>query len=373
MLSIYFVIMLYPLLLQALRIPKKVYTGSRFFSTTVSTKIEPSTMISNQAIMNIFRKSTLGLKGVGAKYAALLQKLDINTVGDLLFYFPKDVIVRQEAALISQIQSGSVVTLKLKVIKVVDSIFSKGKMFTIICSDENGDNIKLLYFSATYLISLYKSHAISKTPILVSGKVTLNPKTNELVICYPDKVASSDDSILSTDFFSPEPVYGLTEGLSSARIRTYANEAIKLCQNVELVDWIPRNVLLHKGWPRFLEALTSIHNPVDKMSVSPQSPALTRLAYDELVALCIEATKQSRDKDFSIQPTSGLLTSAFIDSLPFALTSCQVRAFDEVLSDLRSRDRMERMLQGDVGSGKTVVAFLGLLSAVEGRKQGVCG
>ena len=169
-----------------------------------------------------------------------------------------------------------------------------------------------------------------------------------------------------------EPVYPLTQGVS-LKVMTKAAQAA-LSGAPDLDEWIDPNLVAREGWPAWREALASAHTPRGSEDLSPGAPARTRLAYDELFAhqltLALVRKTRRKRKGHPSQAT-GVLQSKVLDALPYRPTSAQERAVREISADMAAPERMNRLLQGDVGAGKTLVALMALLVAVEAGGQGV--
>ena len=167
-----------------------------------------------------------------------------------------------------------------------------------------------------------------------------------------------------------EPLYPLTAGLSNSVLRKAIGEA--LARLPALPEWIDETFRTRNTWPTFADALAGLHAPESEADLAPSTPARGRLAYDELLAnqLALAIIRQRMTKRTGRKlAATGKLRKAIIAKLPFKLTGAQVRALAEIDADLASPRRMLRLLQGDVGSGKTVVALLALATAVEAGAQ----
>ena len=318
------------------------------------------------------------LKGVGPKVEALLNKLVAPRhdgaharVIDLVWHLPVAVIDRAVSARISEARIGELATLEVTVTEHRPGGGRRGARapYKVLVEDASGAAIELVYFNAdaTYLKRLLPPGSRK----LVSGK--LESYDGWLQMPHPDHVVAIDSAEMSSDGTLPlhEPLYPLTAGLSNAVLRKAIGEA--LARLPELPEWIDETFRTRNAWPTFADALAGLHTPESETDLAPSTPARGRLAYDELLAnqLALAIIRQRMTKRTGRKlVATAKLRKAIIGKLPFKLTGAQVRALAEIDADLASPHRMLRLLQGDVGSGKTVVALLALATAVEAGAQG---
>jgi ATP-dependent DNA helicase RecG len=235
----------------------------------------------------------------------------------------------------------------------------------VLVEDDAGASLELVYFNAdpSYLKRLLPAGSRR----LISGK--LESYDGWLQMPHPDHVMAVDG-----DGGAPlplrEPVYPLTAGLTNTTLRKAIGNA--LGQLPELPEWIDGGFLAQNGWCSFGEAIARLHAPEADTDLLPSTPVRARLAYDELLAnqlaLAVIRARIKRRAGRRLAAT-GKLRKAILAALPFALTGAQKRALAEIDADLESPHRMLRLLQGDVGSGKTVVALLAMAAAVEAGAQ----
>ncbi|MEY3959912.1 MAG: hypothetical protein RIR14_566, partial [Pseudomonadota bacterium] len=202
---------------------------------------------------------------------------------------------------------------------------------------------------------------------LVSGRVELFDGIAQIV--HPDHVLRPDEA---KDLPQWEPVYPLTAGITQ-RLIAKAAEAT-LARTPDLPEWIDGPLLAREGWPDWRRALQAAHAPDGPADLAFTSAARQRLAYDELFAHQVTlalARSQLRRQKGQVTRGTGILQAKVLKSLPYQPTSAQTRALSEIALDMENPLRMNRLLQGDVGAGKTLVAFLALLIAVEAGGQGV--
>jgi ATP-dependent DNA helicase RecG len=309
--------------------------------------------------------SLRSLSGVGPESLRKLENLDLTTLLSLLWHLPVSVFNRRHISSLKAAMPGEVVTVKIRVSQHIPSLPLKGKRrpYKVFCEDGSG-LLELIFFhgNAPYLQKLLPLHEER----LISGKIEFFQKHWQ--ISHPDFIGSP--SALE-NWIGPEPVYPLTYGLSQKQLRKWILDALKKCP--DLPEWLDPAFLAHKKWPSWKKALHTLHHPQNHFDLSPSSKACERLAYDELLAnqLSIALTRhhQGIGKGQIIQG-NGRLREKILAALPFFLTEDQSQALEDINHDMASPKRMVRLLQGDVGSGKTIVAFLSLLNAIEAGFQG---
>ncbi|MDZ4312923.1 MAG: ATP-dependent DNA helicase RecG [Cypionkella sp.] len=303
------------------------------------------------------------LDGIGPKTAKAFEALGVEKPKDLLFLLPHSGVDRSRKASIRDVVPPCTVTVEVE----VGAHFpprQKGRPYRVMVRDA-GLEFQLVFFHARgdYLQGLLPTGQRR----LVSGKVELFDSIAQMV--HPDHVLRPEEAGSLPQF---EPVYPLTAGVTQRQVAKAAASA--LARAPQVPEWIDPGLKAREGWPDWLTALQSVHTPADQAALSFTHPARQRLAYDELFAhqltLSLARASLRRGKGVASQ-TTGLLQTKVLASLPYAPTSAQIRAVAEIAQDMAQPLRMNRLLQGDVGSGKTLVAFLALLIAVEADGQGV--
>lgn len=292
------------------------------------------------------------LKGVGPKILPLVQKLAGPLVRDLLFLSPSGLIVRRPMTATNAIE-GQVGVFDV----VVDRLLVPGKPgvpIKVRAVDATGF-VHLIWFggSARHIDRLLPKGERR----LVSGKV--ERFNNEVQIVHPDIFTPAE----AGDIAAVEPVYPATQGLSSRVIRKLVQGALE--QAPELPEWQDPAWLAKRRWPGWRAALGTLHAPAAEPDLSPDAPARQRLAYDELLAHQLALARRRRARQITPAPVikPGEPSARVLEALPFDLTGAQVQALAEIRRDLASGEQMGRLLQGDVGSGKTAVAALALADA----------
>jgi ATP-dependent DNA helicase RecG len=313
------------------------------------------------------------LKGVGPKVEGLLNKL----VGprhegaharliDLVWHLPVGVIDRPVVPRIAEAKIGQLATLEVTVAEHRPGGGSKWRSrapYRVLVEDDAGGAFELVYFKAdpAYLKRLLPVGSRR----LISGR--LESYDGLLQMPHPDHVVAVDSGAALP---LHEPVYPLTAGLTNTTLRKAIANALERIPDVP--EWIDGDFLDEKGWPGFGEAIARLHAPATEADLLPSVPARARLAYDELLAnqlaLAVIRARLKRRAGRRLA-AAGKRRKALLAALPFALTGAQTRALAEIDGDLASADRMLRLLQGDVGSGKTVVALLAMAAAVEAGAQ----
>lgn len=285
--------------------------------------------------------SVMYLKGVGPKRAELLKKLGIETVRQLVYHIPRNYIDFTSPVPIARTMLEEMNVIKVRVYKKrpPDLIRKNMKIFRVICTD-GADDITVVIYNSQYLYNSLKEDC----DYILYGKVTGNLISKEMSSPMILE-ASSEDRIL--------PIYPLTAGISMGIMRSCVKNALeKLTQGD--CETLPQSVRVKHGLIPAEEALKKIHFPADSSEISL---ARKRLAFDELLTLqlgMLSLRERSRElTSYSLSPKS---LSPYYSSLPFELTNAQKKAIEECCADMTMGYPMNRLILGDVGSGKTAVA-----------------
>ncbi|KQX26327.1 MULTISPECIES: ATP-dependent DNA helicase RecG [unclassified Sphingomonas] len=294
------------------------------------------------------------LKGVGPTLAKPLRKLALERVVDLLFHLPTGSVDRKPVETVEAEDSGRIVTVRLVPISYRAS-GGRGP-FRVGATDQAGNVVSLVYFGGNP--GWAKKLLPIGEPRIVSGKLELYGQ--ELQMVHPDHVLPPAEA---ADLPTRESVYPLSEGITSRRLGQLIEQGIERAP--ELPEWIEPSLLQARGWPAWREAVVRAH------ADAQDELARARLAYDELFAnqlalMLVRASSRRRRG----QPLKGDGRLRDQLRLPYAPTGAQSRAVAEIEGDLVQQTPMTRLLQGDVGSGKTLVATMALLAAVEAGAQG---
>ena len=318
-------------------------------------------------LLNPLFAALTSLPGIGPRleklYARLLGR-DDPRVTDLLFHLPAGVIDRRARPKLNEVQAGQVVTVAVKVEEHRPPPRNRPRApYRIVTSDDSGITLTLTYFNARqdYLektLPLGATRYVSGTAEFYDGM---------LQMVHPDRVV--DEKGLA-DLPLVEPVYPLTEGLTLNNVRRAMDGA--LARLPALPEWQDEAWVSRERFPTFADALRHLHRPAAPHDVLPESPAWTRLAYDELLAgqLALALLRAHMRRQAGRGTTSeGRLRARVMKALPYALTHSQQKAVDDISADLAKPQRMLRLLQGDVGSGKTVVALCAAATVIEAGRQ----
>ena len=313
-----------------------------------------------EVLFSLFRPTT-ALPGVGPRLARLIETVAGPAVLDLLWHMPTGLIDRSRQPKVASALPGQIVTLTVH----VDAHQPPPRPrlpYKVICSDETG-HMELVFFNPRedYLNDILPVGATR----IISGHVA--EFGSILQMAHPDYVLPVERQ---DEMPRLEPVYGLTAGLSGKVLRRATRGALDGLP--ELPEWQDAAWLAQQHWPSWREALRAAHQPQSEAELEPTAAPRSRLAYDELLANQL-ALMLVRNKMKALPGRStvgdGRLATKVRADLPYQLTAAQERTLAEIQADMKAPQRMLRLLQGDVGSGKTVVALLAMLSAVEAGAQ----
>jgi ATP-dependent DNA helicase RecG len=304
-----------------------------------------------------------GLPGVGPKIAAVLAAGGIATPRDLLFTLPHGGVDRTRRASVLEVTPPTMATVEVTVGRHLPPR-TKGRPHRVEVTDA-GTTFQLVFFHAR------KAWLRAQLPFgqrrLVSGKVELFDGIAQMV--HPDHVLRPEEAGEIPAF---EPVYPLTGTLTQKQMAKAAAGA--LARAPDLPEWIDPALKAREHWPDWRAAVAAAHAPGREGELLPDAPARRRLAYDELFAhqLTLALARATRRKAAGVAShATGRLQAKVRAALPYRPTGAQERAVSEITADMATDLRMNRLLQGDVGAGKTLVALMALLIAVEAGGQGV--
>jgi ATP-dependent DNA helicase RecG len=303
--------------------------------------------------------SVTSLKGVGPRVAPLLERLAGPLVRDVLWLQPHSV-VRRTPSVIAAALDGEVMTFEV-VVESLQVSRSAARPTRIRVFDQTGF-MSLVFFGA-YGGQLEQRHPVNARRI-VSGKVELSQYGLQMV--HPDYMVAPEKA---GDIPQVEPIYPATEGLPPRRVRGFVVEAQSRAP--ELPEWQDPAWLAREQFPTWREALERLHAPQNEADLSPLSRHRRRLAYDELLAhqLAMAQRKAARRREPAARIAMGDLGDRIRAGLPFRFTAAQDRALREIRNDLIAGERMSRLVQGDVGSGKTVVAMCAMADVAHSGAQ----
>lgn len=321
-----------------------------------------------ESLSPLFR-SLHSIKGVGDKLAALLTRYFGAPEGqeaialDILMHMPSGVVDRRRQVGIAEAYLNQIVTLKLHIDRHQPPPRGREHIpHRVFAHDETGD-VQLVFFRA-------QGGWVEKAlPIgeerFVSGQIGFF--NGEKQITHPDYIVEPDKFATLP---LVEPVYPLTQGLSSKALAKLVRQVIDSLP--EMPEWIDAGTMAQRQWPSFADAMQAVHLPTNPDEAQLWSPARMRLAYDEYFAgqLTLQLIRSTMVAARGIaRAFTGKITGRVTAALPFSLTAGQQLAVDEIRADLASPDRMSRLLQGDVGAGKTVVALMAMAAMAESGAQ----
>ena len=320
--------------------------------------------------LNPLFQSAVALTGVGPRLMVLLKKALVLPPGvagprvlDLLWHLPAGVIDRRAEPTVAGAQPGTIATISVRVLKHRPSPRGNTKApYKVQCEDDTG-RLDLIFFHMDR--SFIERQLPEGDTRYVSGRVEKFGETLQMV--HPDYIVPPERR---SDLPLLEPVYPLTAGLSGKVLAKAMRQAVDLVPRMN--EWLDPAFLASKSWPDFGSALLRLHRVVDAADISPGGAPWQRLAYDELLAgqLALGLVRvNGRVQPGRQTAGDGRIRAKIIAALPFTLTSSQQTALAEIYADMAAPHRMNRLLQGDVGSGKTVVALLAMANAVETGAQ----
>ncbi len=314
------------------------------------------------ALLHPLFVSLESLAGVGPKMAERLHLMLNKPAGtarliDLLLHLPVALADRRHSPSLAATKSGDLVTYKIQILQHQPAR-NRRAPYRIFTRTEQGEPLLLAFFAAN-ATALEKRYPID-AKMVVSGKVDFYEKNWQIL--HPERVGREDewDHIATL-----EPIYRLSAGLTSPQVSRFIRLA--LSRLPELPEWHDLPLLKRESWPSWLAAMQHVHQPKEEQDLSPLHPARCRLAYDELLAqfLAIQIVRGRETLGVGrAQPPDQSLRSRALALLPFTLTADQKQALKEIDGDMAKPKRMVRLLQGDVGSGKTIVGWLAMLNAI---------
>lgn len=318
------------------------------------------------------------IKGVGPKVAYKLNKLGIFTAQDLMMYFPKKHIDYSSRTLIRDLKEGQTTTV-FGFIKSVSSFNTRNNLSVtrVVIGDESG-RFELSFFNAKgnrYLLQRMKTQFPQNAGIMVSGVVKMNSYSGQLTMDKPTYSIMTgefkEDANSNLNIARIVPIYTICEDLSIKTLRKAIFNAIELYKN-DIKNIVPDFIRERLGIMNKKDAVKQIHFPetMNNLEHARFSLIFEELFLIQLKLIRLRENTAKTTSAYNLQVHKDGLVQKFIAGLPFELTSGQKQAVNEILQDMNSDAPMQRLLQGDVGSGKTVVATIMLLAAVENGYQG---
>jgi ATP-dependent DNA helicase RecG len=313
------------------------------------------------------------IKGVGPRKAILLEKLRVTSIEECLYFLPFRFEDRTKFKKISQAVPGEYATLTGQVLSSGTIFMGRRKrVFEVIVQDETGIiRAKWFRFNETFM----KGKFPTGQKVILSGKPTIN-KRSGLDIIHPDIEKVSGENTSSLEIGKIVPVYHVTDGLHLKSMRTIINNVLdKYLHLAE--EFLPDNIIQRHNFMPRSEAIAKSHFPPEGSSLEEldnfKTLAQRRLVFEELfliqLALAYRKNRTREEHTGVAFKTRGKLIKQFVKLLPFKLTGAQKKVLGEIMKDLEKTKPMNRLIQGDVGSGKTIVALTALLTAVDNGTQ----
>lgn len=316
------------------------------------------------------------LKGIGPAKAKLFEKLEIQTVEDLLHYYPRTYQDRRLGVPPNEYNSEALVVFKGRVLRTQEIPARSVLIFKAFLEDEKGNQVECTWFKKRmYRGFRFDPFGALKKDFKINHEVWVIGKRENKNNFFGNKITvdeqyPEEDALCKLHAGRLTPIYALTEGLTNKQFRQFVYEALQTPSLVREPEILPPALLCKRKLLSAPQALKAIHFP---NSLAELESARTRLAYEEFLLLAtawgIKRTQTKiLSKDYSYEIKKTLLTP-FREQLGFAFTNSQKKVINEIFRDLCSPRPMNRLLQGDVGSGKTVVALCAMLLAVENGYQ----
>ncbi len=304
-----------------------------------------------------------GLPGIGPKSAKTLAQISVGKPRDLIFTLPYAGIDRSRVETVQGLTPPTTATVEVTVGRHIPPR-QKGRPYRVEVTDA-GITFQVVFFHAS--ADWLARQLPTGQRRVISGKLEIYDGIAQMV--HPDHMMKPDQAEAIPPF---EPVYSLTEGITQKVMGRAVDAAVDLAP--DLPEWADPELVKQESWPAWRDALRAAHRPGSMGDLSPDAPPRRRLAYDELLAhqLTLALARAARRRSPGRETTAtGALTDKVRAALPYTPTGAQDRAIAEIQADLATPERMNRLLQGDVGAGKTLVALMALLTAVEAGGQGV--
>ncbi len=298
------------------------------------------------------------IKGVGEKTEGLLQKMGVYTVGDILLHFPRDYVKYPRASEIDELRDGENAAVIVRIEKPAVLRRTRAMAITVLKSGHNGRELEALWFRLPYIINGLKK---GKTVILY-GRVTDKRglfHMEQPALFTPEDYASVEETM--------QPVYALTRGVTNRFLTKTARHALDVCDS--FFEYLPTDVRAKYELAEYNYAVANIHFP-DSMEALIQ--ARKRLVFDEFFLFLMTMQLERKGEEKQKNPhhfQDGKELDTYMKKLPYELTGAQRRTLGEIVSDMKGEVLMQRLIQGDVGSGKTIVAFLAMLLASDSGYQ----
>ncbi|HDQ16391.1 MAG TPA: DEAD/DEAH box helicase, partial [Bacteroidetes bacterium] len=314
--------------------------------------------------MLLLKDDILKVPQVGPKSKTLLGKMNVRNVNDLLYHFPFRYEDRSLVKKISDVKVGEKVTVTAKITSVKNVFTKNRKRITRGVAEDDSGEIQLIWFNMHFIA---RNIRVGET-YLIYGSVESFEKKNTFIVPEMEEIGESNIHLGRI-----VPIYPTTEGIRTKWIRSRINDLLSMESEVKfLEEFLPKEIIKKQDFPLWQEAIHNIHFPQD---FSLLERAKSRLAYEELFIELINASLVERQwkleaKAFPLNDLKrGQAQQNFMKNIPFELTKDQKQAIGEILQDLKEARPMNRLLEGDVGTGKTIVAIVTALQALIHEKS----
>ncbi len=331
---------------------------------------EPSDLNKEIISKGLDTKPVTAMKGVGPRNAERLQKIGISTVQDVLFHLPSRYQDRTRISPIGSLRPGDQVVIEA-IVELSDIKFGRRRSLLVRVADGTGSmTLRFFHFSGAQ-----KSSLVRGVKLRCYGEVRNGPASLEMVHPEYQRIDEDQDSGMEECL---TPIYPTTEGMHQLSWRGMTELALKLLEQTPngLPEWLPQELLSQMKMTELSAAVRYLHRPPpdaqQDLLLEGRHPAQRRLAFEELLAHQLGLRKLRRQQRKLLAPAlggTGSLANKLLEQIPFQLTSAQQRVIREISQDLQQSHPMMRLIQGDVGSGKTVVAAMAALQAVESGHQ----
>ena len=298
------------------------------------------------------------LKGVGSKLSRYLKNKKIEKIKDIILHLPYSETDRSKISELNQLEIGKIQTIKV-IVKKLNFPRIRNLPNRIMCEDDTG-KIDIIYFNSRegYLRKIFP---LNET-VIISGKV--NFFRNKYQITNPDYVTSIDNQEYVTKNI---PKYNLTKGINEKKYRQISEQ---VTQNLPVIeDWLSEKFIKQNNLLNWNDAIKKLHNSDE--SKNNKSKSFRRIVFDEICAnfLTLSESRKRIKKEKKNKIFNEIFAKRIIKQLPFQLTKSQKKVLDEINIDLKSNERMFRIIQGDVGSGKTIVSLISMANVIEAKYQ----
>ena len=298
------------------------------------------------------------LKGVGSKLSGYLKNKKIEKIKDIILHLPYSETDRSKISELNQLEIGKIQTIKV-IVKKLNFPRIRNLPNRIMCEDDTG-KIDIIYFNSreSYLRKIFPLNE----RVIISGKV--NFFRNKYQITNPDYVTSIDKQEYVTKNI---PKYNLTKGINEKKYRQISEQ---VTQNLPIIkDWLSEKFIKQNNLLNWNDAIKKLHNSDE--SKNNKSKSFRRIVFDEICAnfLTLSENRKRIKKEKKNKIFNEIFAKRIIKQLPFQLTKSQKKVLDEINIDLKSNERMFRIIQGDVGSGKTIVSLISMANVIEAKYQ----